>query len=124
MKYARPQMIVMDGLAEGVFLASGCSYGTATVTFEEEDYRSNQYRITIKAPHQGKTNDGKGQRIVLNFSLPVKEVSSKTATVQGANSGTQVILTAEKSHHSEYNLEVSFQADSKPNVSALVTPAE
>lgn len=124
MNYKKPQFIISTDTSEGVYLASGCSYGTATITFNEEDYNNNKFRITVKAPHQGTTNDREGQKTVLTFSVPVRNVTveNNLGIVQGSTSGTTITIMASESHHSKYNLQVVFEADSKPDVSAVVTP--
>ena len=129
MNYQKPQFIVSEDTSEGVYMASGatgsgCSYGAATITFNEEDYNNNKFRVTVKAPHQGTTNDKKGQKTELTFSVPVRNltVENNKGSVNGSDSGTQITITASESHHTEYNLQIVFQADSKPDIKAVVTP--
>ena len=126
MGYVRPQLILLDDYAEGVFLASGdgCSYGKAEVTFNEQECRGNQYSINVKASHKGEKDDGEGQKIVLNFSVSVSNVVSTGASVQGSNSGTRIVLNGKEPHTDDYSLDIRFRAESRPNVSAMVRPAE
>lgn len=89
--YSKPIVSIDNGMAEGVYAASGC-YTTSANIHQSPQTGRGDYRIQINAHHDA-THTNSSQLLTISFNQPVEYVSCNGNGAQcvGAQSGT--ILT-------------------------------
>ena len=94
-KYEKPTVMLTDGIAEGVYMASGdggnggdCYTVTAYVHQQPETGRGD-YRIQVNAVHAAADSHHSGEQILtLTFNQDVEYVGSNGTYVSGSGTNT------------------------------------
>ena len=86
-KYEKPMVIANDELAEGVFAASGCYTVTAGKHQENQEGKTD-VRFWFSAVHAADHSCSE-QYLTVNFTKPVKYVSSNGTLYSPASADTQ-----------------------------------
>ena len=97
-QYSKPVVSVDNGLAEGVYAASGCYTATANIHQKPETGRGD-YRIQVDGYHQS-DHTKEAQTLTISFNQPVT-YSSSQGTLAGAITGTT--LTINYTYHQNPN---------------------
>lgn len=99
-KYSKPMVTVDQGLAEGVYAASGTGCYTVTAKIHQTpQIGRGDYRIQVDGQHHaGHTKEA--QTLTISFNQPVT-YSSSSGTLAGAATGTT--LTINYTYHQNPN---------------------
>ena len=86
-QYAKPVVTVDNGLAEGVYAASGCLVGRIA----DESYEGgmgNKYRFAVYYTHETKEHSNTAQTIVVSLNAPVNVVDGNAQGFYRSGNGT------------------------------------
>lgn len=99
-KYSKPMVIVDQGLAEGVYAASGTGCYTVTAKIHQTpQIGRGDYRIQVDGQHHA-DHTKEAQTLTISFNQPVT-YSSSSGTLAGAATGTT--LTINYTYHQNPN---------------------
>ena len=99
-KYSKPMVIVDQGLAEGVYAASGTGCYTVTAKIHQTPQTGRgDYRIQVNGQHHA-DHTKEAQTLTISFNQPVT-YSSSNGTLAGATTGTT--LTINYTYHQNPN---------------------
>lgn len=99
-KYSKPMVIVDQGLAEGVYAASGAGcYKASADIHQKPDIGRGDYRIQVNGQHNA-DHTKEAQTLTISFNQPVT-YSSSNGTLAGATTGTT--LTINYTYHQNPN---------------------
>lgn len=92
-KYSKPMVTVDQGLAEGVYAASGCYTASAYIHQEPETGRGD-YRIQVNGKHNA-DHTKKAQILTISFNLPVTYVScnGNGASLQSGDGTNTLVIS-------------------------------
>lgn len=96
--YTKPLMTVDSGVAEGVYMQSGCYTATATIHQKPEAGRGD-YRIQVNGKHSADHTRDR-QVLTIGFNQAVTYVSSNGTLLNGSGTST---LAIEYSYHQNPN---------------------
>lgn len=88
-KYSKPVVSVDNGLAEGVYAASGC-YTVSASIHQTPEVGRNDYRIQVDGHHQA-DHTCDAQTLTISFNQDVTYVSSNGTLASGKTGRTLVI---------------------------------
>ena len=98
-KYSKPMVIVDQGLAEGVYAASGAGcYKASADIHQKPDIGRGDYRIQVNGQHNA-DHTKEAQTLTISFNQPVT-YSSSNGTLAGATGTT---LTINYTYHQNPN---------------------
>lgn len=86
-EYAKPVVTVDNGLAEGIYAASGCLVGRIA----NESYEGgmgNKYRFAVYYTHETKEHANTAQTIVVSLNAPVNVVDGNAQGFYWSGNGT------------------------------------
>ena len=89
-QYAKPVVTVDNGLAEGVYAASGCLGGRIA----DESYEGgmgNKYRFAVYYTHETKDHSNTAQIVVVRLNAPVKVVDGSAQSFLQSGDGTNTL---------------------------------
>ena len=89
-QYAKPVVTVDNGLAEGVYAASGCLVGRIA----DESYEGgmgNKYRFAVYYTHETKEHSNTAQTIVVSLNAPVNVVDGNAQGFYRSGNGTTTL---------------------------------
>ena len=89
-QYAKPVVTVDNGLAEGVYAASGCLVGRIA----DESYEGgmgNKYRFAVYYTHETKDHSNTAQTIVVSLNAPVNVVDGNAQGFYRSGNGTTTL---------------------------------
>ena len=89
-EYIKPVVTVDDGLAEGVYAASGCLVGRIA----DESYEGgmgNKYRFAVYYTHQTKDHFNTAQIVVVRLNAPVNVVDGNAQNFLQSGNGTNTL---------------------------------
>ena len=89
-EYITPVVTVDDGLAEGVYAASGCLVGRIA----DESYEGgmgNKYRFAVYYTHQTKDHFNTAQIVVVRLNAPVNVVDGNAQNFLQSGNGTNTL---------------------------------
>ena len=89
-QYAKPVVTVDNGLAEGVYAASGCLVGRIA----DESYEGgmgNKYRFAVYYTHETKDHSNTAQIVVVRLNAPVKVVDGSAQSFLQSGDGTNTL---------------------------------
>lgn len=90
-KYSKPMVIVDQGLAEGVYAASGTGCYTVTAKIHQTPQTGRgDYRIQLNGQHHA-DHTKEAQTLTISFNQPVT-YSSSNGTLAGTTTGTTLII--------------------------------
>lgn len=91
--YSKPVISIDNGMAEGVYAASGCYTTTAQIHQTPQTGRGD-YRIQIDAHHDA-SHTNTQQLLTITFNQPVeyKSCNGNGASIVGATSGTTLTIS-------------------------------
>lgn len=99
-KYSKPMVIVDQGLAEGVYAASGAGcYKASADIHQKPDIGRGDYRIQVNGQHKA-DHKNDAQLLTISFNQTVT-YSGSNGTLVGANTGTT--LTIRYTYHNNEN---------------------
>lgn len=99
-KYSKPMVTVDQGLAEGVYAASGTGCYTVTAKIHQTpQIGRGDYRIQVDGQHHA-DHTKEAQTLTISFNQPVT-YSSSSGTLAGAATGTT--LTINYTYHQNPN---------------------
>lgn len=102
-KYSKPMVTVDQGLAEGVYAASGCYTASAYIHQEPETGRGD-YRIQVNGKHNA-DHTKEAQVLTISFNQNVTYVSGGAGLISG--NGTP-ILQVNLSYHQNPTDNIGF----------------
>ena len=88
--YTKPVVIVDNGLAEGVYAASGCLVGRIA----DESYEGgmgNKYRFAVYYTHETKEHSNTAQTVVVKLNAPVNVVDGNAQNFLQSGNGTDTL---------------------------------
>ena len=89
-QYAKPVVTVDNGLAEGIYAASGCLVGRIA----DESYEGgmgNKYRFAVYYTHETKDHSNTAQIVVVRLNAPVKVVDGNAQNFLQSGNGTNTL---------------------------------
>ena len=89
-QYAKPVVTVDNGLAEGVYAASGCLVGRIA----DESYEGgmgNKYRFAVYYTHETRDHSNTAQIVVVRLNAPVKVVDGSAQSFLQSGDGTNTL---------------------------------
>ena len=89
-EYAKPVVTVDNGLAEGIYAASGCLVGRIA----DESYEGgmgNKYRFAVYYTHETKDHSNTAQIVVVRLNAPVKVVDGSAQNFLQSGDGTNTL---------------------------------
>lgn len=89
-QYTKPVVTVDNGLAEGVYAASGCLVGRIA----DESYEGgmgNKYRFAVYYTHKTKDHSNTAQTIVVSLNAPVNVVDGNAQGFYRSGNGTTTL---------------------------------
>ena len=89
-QYAKPVVTVDNGLAEGVYAASGCLVGRIA----DESYEGgmgNKYRFAVYYTHETKDHSNTAQIVVVRLNAPVNVVDGNAQGFYRSGNGTNTL---------------------------------
>ena len=89
-EYAKPVVTVDNGLAEGVYAASGCLVGRIA----DESYEGgmgNKYRFAVYYTHETKDHSNTAQIVVVRLNAPVNVVDGNAQGFYRSGNGTNTL---------------------------------
>lgn len=89
-EYKKPVVTVDNGLAEGVYAASGCLVGRIA----NESYEGgmgNKYRFAVYYTHQTKDHSNTAQIVVVKLNAPVNVVDGSAQNFLQSGNGTNTL---------------------------------
>ena len=102
-QYAKPVVTVDNGLAEGVYAASGCYTASAYIHQTPETGRGD-YRIQVDGQHKA-DHTKEAQVLTISFNQNVTYVSGGAGLISGDGSS---ILKIKLSYHQNPNDKIGF----------------
>ena len=90
-EYKKPVVTVDNGLAEGVYAASGCLVGRIA----DESYEGgmgNKYRFAVYYTHQTKDHSNTAQIVVVKLNAPVNVVDGRAQNFLQSGNGTNTLI--------------------------------
>ena len=88
-KYVKPVISLDEGMAEGVYAASGC-YTVTTNIHQKPETGRGDYRIQVNGVHAA-DHTKKAQTLTITFNQEVT-YSSSNGTLVGSNTGTTISI--------------------------------
>ena len=88
--YTKPVVTVDNGLAEGIYAASGCLVGF----IDDEHYEGgngNKYRFRVNYTHETKEHTNTAQTIVVRLNAPVNVVDGNAQGFYQNGNGTDTL---------------------------------
>lgn len=89
-EYKKPVVTVDNGLAEGIYAASGCLVGRIA----DESYEGgmgNKYRFAVYYTHQTKDHSNTAQIVVVRLNAPVNVVDGSAQNFLQSGNGTNTL---------------------------------
>ncbi len=89
-EYAKPVVTVDNGLAEGIYAASGCLVGRIA----DESYEGgmgNKYRFAVYYTHETRDHSNTAQIVVVRLNAPVKVVDGSAQNFLQSGDGTNTL---------------------------------
>lgn len=89
-KYSKPVVSVDNGLAEGVYAASGCLVGR----IGDESYEGgmgNKYRFAVHYTHETKEHSKTAQTVIVKLNAPVNVVDGSAQNFLQSGNGTDTL---------------------------------
>lgn len=89
-QYSKPVVSVDNGLAEGVYAASGCLVGRIA----DESYEGgmgNKYRFAVYYTHATKEHSNTAQTVVVKLNAPVNVVDGNAQGFYQSGNGTDTL---------------------------------
>ena len=89
-QYSKPVVSVDNGLAEGVYAASGCLVGRIA----DEGYEGgmgNKYRFAVYYTHATKEHSNTAQTVVVKLNAPVNVVDGNAQGLYQSGNGTDTL---------------------------------
>lgn len=89
-EYKKPVVTVDNGLAEGVYAASGCLVGRIA----DESYEGgmgNKYRFAVYYTHQTKDHSNTAQTVIVRLNAPVNVVDGSAQNFLQSGNGTDTL---------------------------------
>lgn len=102
-EYAKPVVTVDNGLAEGVYAASGCYTASANIHQRPETGRGD-YRIQVNGKHSS-DHTREAQVLTISFNQNVTYVSGGAGLISGDGTPT---LKVKLSYHQNPNDNIGF----------------
>lgn len=90
MNYSKPVISVDSGLAEGVYMASGCLVGY----IDNEQYEGgdgNKYRFRVNYTHKTTEHSNTAQTVVVKLNAPVNVVDGEAQNFLQSGNGTDTL---------------------------------
>ena len=97
MNYSKPVISVDSGLAEGVYMASGCLVGRIA----DESYEGgmgNKYRFAVYYTHETKAHNNTAQTVVVKLNAPVNVVDGNAQNFLQSGNGTDTLTFVRNSY--------------------------
>ena len=88
-KYVKPVISLDEGMAEGIYAASGC-YTVTTNIHQKPETGRGDYRIQVNGVHAA-DHTKKAQTLTITFNQEVT-YSSSNGTLVGSNTGTTISI--------------------------------
>lgn len=88
--YIKPVVTVDNGLAEGIYAASGCLVGRIT----DESYEGgmgNKYRFAVYYTHETTDHSNTAQTVVVKLNAPVNVVDGSAQNYLQSGNGTDTL---------------------------------
>lgn len=88
--YTKPVVTVDNGLAEGIYAASGCLVGKIA----DESYEGgngNKYRFAVYYTHETKEHSNTAQTVVVKLNAPVNVVDGNAQDFLQSGNGTDTL---------------------------------
>ena len=89
-QYSKPVVSVDNGLAEGVYAASGCLVGRIADE-SHEGGMGNKYRFAVYYTHQTTEHSNKAQTVVVKLNAPVNVVDGDAQNFLQSGNGTDTL---------------------------------
>lgn len=113
-QYERPTVMLTEGIAEGVYMASGdgaggggdCYTVTARIHQKPETGRED-YRIQVDATHAA-THHSTGQTLIISFNMPVNYVSCNARGAKLESGDGTDTLTIGLGYHNNFDETIGF----------------
>lgn len=89
-KYSKPVVSIDNGLAEGVYAASGCLVGR----IGDENYEGgmgNKYRFAVYYTHETKEHSNTAQTVIVKLNAPVNVVDGSAQNFLQSGNGTDTL---------------------------------
>lgn len=89
-KYSKPVVSIDNGLAEGVYAASGCLVGR----IDDESYEGgmgNKYRFAVYYTHETKEHSNTAQTVIVKLNAPVNVVDGSAQNFLQSGNGTDTL---------------------------------
>ena len=89
-KYSKPVVSIDNGLAEGVYAASGCLVGQ----IKDETYEGgmgNKYRFAVYYTHETKEHSNTAQTVIVKLNAPVNVVDGSAQNFLQSGNGTDTL---------------------------------
>lgn len=89
-KYVKPVISLDEGMAEGVYAASGCLVGKIA----DESYEGgmgNKYRFSVYYTHETKEHSNTAQTVVVKLNAPVNVVDGSAQNFLQSGNGTDTL---------------------------------
>ena len=90
MNYSKPVISVDSGLAEGVYMASGCLVG-GIYNESYEGGMGNKYRFQVKYTHETTEHKNTAQTVVVKLNAPVNVVDGDAQNFLQSGNGTDTL---------------------------------
>ena len=95
--YSKPIVTIDNGLAEGVYAASGCLVGRIA----DESYEGgmgNKYRFAVYYTHETTEHSNNAQTVVVKLNAPVKVVDGSAQNFLQSGNGTDTLTFVRTSY--------------------------
>lgn len=102
-KYVKPVISLDEGMAEGVYTASGC-YTTSAYIHQTNETGRHDYRIQVNGKHAS-DHTRESQTLTISFNQNVEYVSGGTSLISGDGTPTLVVKL---SYHQNPNDNIGF----------------
>ena len=89
-KYVKPVISLDEGMAEGVYAASGCLVGKIA----DESYEGgmgNKYRFAVYYTHETKEHSNTAQTVVVKLNAPINVVDGSAQNFLQSGNGTDTL---------------------------------
>lgn len=102
-KYVKPVISLDEGMAEGVYAASGC-YTTSAYIHQTNETGRHDYRIQVNGKHAS-DHTRESQTLTISFNQNVEYVSGGTSLISSNGTPTLVVKL---SYHQNPNDNIGF----------------
>lgn len=91
MNYSKPVVSVDSGLAEGVYMASGCLVGRIADESYDTGGTANKYRFAVYYTHETTAHSNTAQTVVVRLNAPVNVVDGNAQGFYQSGNGTDTL---------------------------------